>query len=1266
MAMAPLPQPGWLKPWRLQQERSMDPGPGLPGSVDCEIVSEIPRPNPPPVHRRRGEGLHVRLWEYGGTIWTESHIYSHWLEADCSNNGDDLDVHLPSVSVQGLMQLRRCLDHPGALCLDPPSDGGTEDAFLWGNLCSRLDEPASVEAQRALSKRRGPCNAQQAAPPQPKSQALEMMQPEVGAECMDVSICALEGLQEDSAPVMMLLRCERPLASLRYAALVACASAGGAQALHAAREVAKALATAFLDERFVREASRAPRHQPSRVVEAFDSFLSMLTIVPTVHLRSKESGTASLPLANLKSNEASTGDVLLSDSLQHQMESLLCKSLGVTPPSRTCSSKGMAEDERVKSHWKRCFVQVDCLDSATQEWKTTHQLRQGMEIDAGSGKKPHLPHASAAGLSKIRGLIAPHSVALNVTASSGTAAAALVAQQLGRAGLPPGAAEAVASALRDRATRGASPPELAEPDSPTKACTPFVMEGGHEWDLVAPCEEDDSFLILLVSSEEVPSSTGIASACLRFSNPVEFAQCETVVRFLVVLVGPVGAADEISQIGNSLAALAVDEDLVGSLDKAVDGVSFSAAMHRRLNDIPVMPRSRLQGHGHHHELGAQNPPESSPRGSPTESPRSTAKGKKSSKATGDEQEFQEHSADRMHERDPATMSLCRRMWFYARPLRHAIQKYSLPLVCGVLLALTWVNVDEHSYHTAIHGYFSDDLSIFGHKVSLHFIVNDIFMCFFFGLAIKEVTEALLPGGSLSPLRRAANPLCATLGGIIGPIVCYFIMTLMLDAFGAFDGEECQVEVEGRRLAGGSSGGQFTGEVAPCKLQAILNGWGVPTATDISLAWMFALLIFGPGHPAINFLLLLAIVDDAIGMVIIAVFYGDKDKPFYEGKEWLGLVVCAAILAYILRRLRVQQWPVFILVCGPVSWIGLLKAHVHPALALVAVVPFMPATHAIKKQGSDKKGLGAGVDWSSRSSTRVLKGMLLKAAPLAQYLSKSTRGNTVVGNMMQLLQNQEDAPLHLFEHHLKLPVDIGMFFFGLANAGVKLGSVGNVTTCVLTALIVGKTLGVAGFAMFAQCLGFGLPAGITIGDLFSMGALAGVGLTVALFVSNEAFTDPGLQGQAKMGALLSIGSAGCSWLIKAVHRRLSTGSLDETSDNVMALGDSDDEDLERTRSGLEEEGEGFEDVITQELMEKMWEFRRYKARGHHLNIDHMARSVTRKVSRNPTASRTPKIATPSSRDDDGIKHSTSESRLGQFRLELPRSTKKHATCDGMLR
>jgi hypothetical protein len=296
---------------------------------------------------------------------------------------------------------------------------------------------------------------------------------------------------------------------------------------------------------------------------------------------------------------------------------------------------------------------------------------------------------------------------------------------------------------------------------------------------------------------------------------------------------------------------------------------------------------------------------------------------------------------------------------------------------------------------------------------------------------------------------------------------------------------------------------------------------------------------------------------------------------------------------------------------------------------------------------------------------------------------------MLSNMMHFLQKQDNAPLHLFEHHLKLPVDIGMFFFGLANAGVKLGSVGSVTACVLASLIVGKTLGVAGFAIFAHCCGFGLPVGITMSDLFAMGALAGVGLTVALFVSNEAFSDPGLQGQAKMGALLSIGSAGFSWLISAIHSKFCTERVAMTSVTGKVIEDSDDEDFEE-----EDDDDGFEDLVTHELIQRMWEFRRYKARGYEMSINDMAVSVAknlRKVHRSKTTNDmvrqlstdsddvsrtlsgsgsisgsrpiTPKPGTPGTPGSQGAPVLSSRrtlDRLGPTRHDLRRSSRKAAT------
>ena len=77
-----------------------------------------------------------------------------------------------------------------------------------------------------------------------------------------------------------------------------------------------------------------------------------------------------------------------------------------------------------------------------------------------------------------------------------------------------------------------------------------------------------------------------------------------------------------------------------------------------------------------------------------------------------------------------------------------------------------------------------------------------------------------------------------------------------------------------------------------------------------------------------------------------------------------------------------------------------------------------------------------------------------------------------------------------------------------------------TWMILAALLVGKTVGITFFGMLGNVLGSKLPDGMNVKTLALAGLIAGLGLTVALFVSGEAYTDPGLQGAAKMGALLS--------------------------------------------------------------------------------------------------------------------------------------------------
>lgn len=393
-----------------------------------------------------------------------------------------------------------------------------------------------------------------------------------------------------------------------------------------------------------------------------------------------------------------------------------------------------------------------------------------------------------------------------------------------------------------------------------------------------------------------------------------------------------------------------------------------------------------------------------------------------------------------------------------------LRQFSAFLLTGTAAALVWANVDPESYRGFVEGallpaeHWLAYLLTHGRTAfSFHFIVNDIFMALFFGIAGKEVAESFLPGGSLSSPRKAALPLIATMGGVFGPIAVFFAL---IAAFG------------------------IGGDVDKA-------AWAVPTATDIAYCWLFARLIFGAAHPAVTFLLVLAVLDDLIGMMIIAVYYTPEVHP-----EWLLLLVAALALCEGMRRFGVKSfWP-YVLVAGPMSWFALHNTGVHAALALVPIIPFMP--HARRDAG--------------------------------------LFGNPNTGDTM-----------NRFEHFFAPIVDVGLLGFGLANAGVALTAAsfgGTVTWTIFLALLVGKTFGIFGFAWLGTRFGFSLPQPMTLPQVLVLGCVAGIGFTVALFVTTVALglsaaqgweLPPGAADMLKLGALLSFAAGPLAWLMAKALR-----------------------------------------------------------------------------------------------------------------------------------
>ena len=391
-----------------------------------------------------------------------------------------------------------------------------------------------------------------------------------------------------------------------------------------------------------------------------------------------------------------------------------------------------------------------------------------------------------------------------------------------------------------------------------------------------------------------------------------------------------------------------------------------------------------------------------------------------------------------------------------------IVEYSVPLICGVVAGLIAANAAPHWYESVkeFHPFAGIGLEkVLGHHLTVHFILNGMFMCLFFGIAAKEITASALPGGSLNPLRRAINPLVGTLGGVFGPAGLYLLLAwLLYQSLPSFPS-----------ISGGAA-----------------DGWAIPTATDIALAWLVARLVFGALHPAVNFLLLLAVADDAIGLVIIAVFYPDPAHPV--APLWLLFTVGGMAAAFIIRRLGVQRWWVYIIVGGALSWVGLAKAGVEPALALVPIVPFLPSRGREGHAGGEHN----------------------------HNHGHQSGGEAAAGG------HNGHGPLDQFEHQLNIPVTFGLFFFAFANAGVAFSSIGPVTGMVLAALIIGKGIGITLFSWAAALAGFPLPAGMRVLDLLVASIIAGLGLTVALFVAGKAFPDGSeFSDPGKMGAVISI-------------------------------------------------------------------------------------------------------------------------------------------------
>ncbi|WP_422062298.1 Na+/H+ antiporter NhaA [Sphingopyxis sp.] len=327
-------------------------------------------------------------------------------------------------------------------------------------------------------------------------------------------------------------------------------------------------------------------------------------------------------------------------------------------------------------------------------------------------------------------------------------------------------------------------------------------------------------------------------------------------------------------------------------------------------------------------------------------------------------------------------------------------------------------------HTPVSPALTDKLS----PMTLHLWINDGLMAIFFLFVGLEIKRELVDG-RLSTWNQRRLPILAAAAGMAVPAAIYLL------------------------IAGGDP--------------ALVNGWAIPSATDIAFA-MGVLALLGRRAPTSLklFLVTVAIVDDMGAVAIIAAFYTSS-------LALVPLAAAAGLVAalFALNRLGVRSISLYLLGFA-LLWYAVLLSGIHATIAGVVAafaVPLIP-----------------------------------------------TPGTP----------DAADSPLHRLEHLLDAPVAFFIVpLFGFANAGVHLAGItwdeilAPLPVGIAAGLFLGKQLGIFGAVWFAVKTGFATrPRGATWLQIYAVSVLCGIGFTMSLFIGGLAFANPALVEEAKLGTL----------------------------------------------------------------------------------------------------------------------------------------------------
>lgn len=348
-------------------------------------------------------------------------------------------------------------------------------------------------------------------------------------------------------------------------------------------------------------------------------------------------------------------------------------------------------------------------------------------------------------------------------------------------------------------------------------------------------------------------------------------------------------------------------------------------------------------------------------------------------------------------------------------------------------------------------------------------VNDGLMAIFFFVIGLEIRREL-HHGQLSSMKLASLPLAAAAGGFVVPIFVY---------------------------------------LAVARHPAAASGWSVPMATDIAFALGILSLLGRRAPPALRVLLLaLAVIDDLGAILIIAVVYS-------SGLSWVGAgAAVAGVLGVIgLQRLGVRSKLAYVFP-SLLVWGGTYAAGLHPTIAGVVLGLITPVRAWLGPTGL-RETLAEEVARLESDRERI------SAHDLVRRLKR-----------IDVARRETMSPAESLIHAMHGVVAFGIMpIFALANAGVVFsGGAEHEAASVVTAgtalgLALGKPLGVVSVALLSVRLGWArLPEGVGTRHIVVLGLVAGVGFTMALFLSQLAFVDETLLAACKIGVLAGSGLA----------------------------------------------------------------------------------------------------------------------------------------------